>query len=232
MSINLFEDLFPDLATPVLPATPCESCDSCEDRALARPTAEFEHLRTVAKSANASADSQDSQGFANRENGLRALYSCGSSQNSQDSQGSPPKLTSSAGAAHGECEKLIAAIRTCCAVRGDDAANVEALIRESHDYDIDQQHDLTQHFTEQAAVWRAVSASGHMPASTPVSRAPVRPVPSVKTCPQCMHRLRAGTCARPIEAGLIAADEGYGIVWAPRGFAATCAAFTAKAPVL
>ena len=87
MSISLFADLFADLAAPVLPATPCESCDSCEDQALARPTAEFEHLRTAANFANASADSQDSQAFANRENGLQALYSCGSSQNSQDSQG-------------------------------------------------------------------------------------------------------------------------------------------------
>ena len=48
-----------------------------------------------------------------------------------------------------------------------------------------------------------------------------------RQCNQCMHRLRVGTCARPIEAGLIDPLAGFGIVWAPRGFAATCRAFAA-----
>ena len=227
MSTSLFESLFADLAAPVLPATACESCDSCEDRAPAPPTAEFEHLRTVANSANASADSQDSQGFANHQNGPQALYSCGSSQNSQDSQGSPPKLTSSAGPTHGTYEKLIEAIRDCCAVRGDTDRNRDALLSEAGDYDTEAQLDLIAHFLSEAAIWRAVSASGHMPAPTPVARVPIHPVPSVKTCPQCANRLRFGTCGRPIEAGLIGADEGYGIVWAPPRWAATCRAFAA-----
>ena len=55
--------------------------------------------------------------------------------------------------------KLIEAIRDCCAVRGDDAANVEALIREVPDYDTEAQRDLIAHFNEQAAIWRRVTGA-------------------------------------------------------------------------
>ena len=72
---------------------------------------------------------------------------------------SVPNAASLAGAAHGEYEKLIAAIRTCCAVRGDDAANVEALIREVPDYDTEAQRDLIEHFVNEAAIWRRATGA-------------------------------------------------------------------------
>ena len=72
---------------------------------------------------------------------------------------SVPNAASLAGAAHGEYEKLIAAIRTCCAPRGDTDRNRDGLIAEAADYDIDQQIDLTEHFNEQAAIWRRVTGA-------------------------------------------------------------------------
>ena len=138
-----------------------------------------------------------------------------------------PELWAAARDAETVGADLIAAIRACCAVRGDSDFNRDALIAEAASLSREHQLDLIAHFNEQAATWRAVSASGRVPAATPVARVPIRPVPSVKTCPQCANRLRFGTCGRPIEAGLIGADEGYGIAWAPPRWAATCRAFAA-----
>ena len=47
-----------------------------------------------------------------------------------------------------------------------------------------------------------------------------------RTCAACAHHLPRGTCARPIEAGLIPAAEGFGIAWPEPGHAATCPAFS------
>jgi len=52
--------------------------------------------------------------------------------------------------------------------------------------------------------------------------------PAVATCAACRHLLPRGTCARPIEAGLIPATEGYGLAWPPVGHGAGCLAFEAQ----
>jgi len=44
-------------------------------------------------------------------------------------------------------------------------------------------------------------------------------------CNDCRHLLPRGTCARPIEAGLIPAAEGYGLAWPPEGHGFSCPAF-------
>jgi len=44
------------------------------------------------------------------------------------------------------------------------------------------------------------------------------------TCRQCAHRLRRGTCAEPVAAGLA---QWFEIHWPPAGHAATCPAFSA-----
>ena len=44
-------------------------------------------------------------------------------------------------------------------------------------------------------------------------------------CNDCRHLLPRGTCARPIEAGLITAAEGYGLAWPPEGHGFSCPAF-------
>ena len=51
-----------------------------------------------------------------------------------------------------------------------------------------------------------------------------RPVvaPQGRSCGRCMHRLRRGTCAEPVAAGLA---ESFGIFWAPAGHAERCTAF-------
>jgi len=48
---------------------------------------------------------------------------------------------------------------------------------------------------------------------------------SVSTCTDCQHLLRRGTCAEPVAAGLLTAEQGYGIAWPAKGYGATCAAF-------
>ena len=53
---------------------------------------------------------------------------------------------------------------------------------------------------------------------------------SVNTCTDCLHLLRRGTCGVPVAAGLLTAEDGFGIVWPPKGHGATCLAYTGKAP--
>ena len=53
---------------------------------------------------------------------------------------------------------------------------------------------------------------------------------SVNTCGDCLHLLRRGTCGNPVAAGLLSAEDGFGIVWPPDGYGATCPAFTGKIP--
>ncbi|TSE20754.1 hypothetical protein Talka_00417 [Tepidimonas alkaliphilus] len=52
--------------------------------------------------------------------------------------------------------------------------------------------------------------------------APDPGVPADRTCAACAHRTSAGTCARPVEAGLAAH---FAIRWPPAGHAAVCKAF-------
>lgn len=47
----------------------------------------------------------------------------------------------------------------------------------------------------------------------------------VRTCGECMHVLRRGTCGNPVAARLLTVQQGFGIVWPPEGHGATCAAF-------
>jgi len=53
---------------------------------------------------------------------------------------------------------------------------------------------------------------------------------SVNACGDCLHLLRRGTCGEPVAAGLLAAGEGFGIVWPAEGYGAACPAFTGKMP--
>lgn len=53
---------------------------------------------------------------------------------------------------------------------------------------------------------------------------------SINTCEGCMHLLRHGTCGEPVAAGLLAADEGFSIVWPPEGHGTACTAFFGKMP--
>lgn len=50
-----------------------------------------------------------------------------------------------------------------------------------------------------------------------------------RSCGDCEHLLQRGTCAEPVAAGLLTAQEGSGIVWPPDGHDVTCGAFTGKA---
>ena len=54
---------------------------------------------------------------------------------------------------------LIAAIRTCCAVRGDDDRNRDALLAESASLSREHQLDMTAHFLSEAAIWRRVTGA-------------------------------------------------------------------------
>ena len=70
-------------------------------------------------------------------------------------------------------------------------------------------------------------------AATPFERedlAGKRTGASVNTCGDCLHLLRRGTCGEPVAAGLLTAEEGFGIVWPPEGHGAACPAFTGKMP--
>ena len=53
---------------------------------------------------------------------------------------------------------------------------------------------------------------------------------NVNTCADCLHLLRRGTCGEPVNAGLLTAQQGFGIVWPPEGHGADCEAFNAKSP--
>ena len=53
---------------------------------------------------------------------------------------------------------------------------------------------------------------------------------SVNTCTDCRHLLRHGTCGEPVAAGLLTAEEGFGIVWPPERHGAKCPAFNGKMP--
>lgn len=52
----------------------------------------------------------------------------------------------------------------------------------------------------------------------------------INTCAGCLHLLRRGTCGEPVAAGLLTAEEGFGIVWPPEGHGAACPAFIGKMP--
>jgi len=49
-----------------------------------------------------------------------------------------------------------------------------------------------------------------------------------RTCANCRHRLRLGTCSEPISAGLLTEEQGFGIVWPAPAHAATCPAWLAR----
>jgi hypothetical protein len=61
---------------------------------------------------------------------------------------------------------------------------------------------------------------------------PAAPAPaqaaSPRTCRACSHRLRAGTCAEPVAAGLI--GSGFRLAWGTDAHAARCPAFAGKMP--
>ena len=52
---------------------------------------------------------------------------------------------------------LIAAIKDCCAVRGDDDRNRAALIAECASLSREHQRDMLAHFSSEAAIWRAAT---------------------------------------------------------------------------
>ena len=52
----------------------------------------------------------------------------------------------------------------------------------------------------------------------------------INACAGCLHLLRRGTCGEPVAAGLLTAEEGFGIVWPPEGHGAACPAFIGKMP--
>ncbi|TSE26909.1 hypothetical protein Tsedi_00619 [Tepidimonas sediminis] len=72
-------------------------------------------------------------------------------------------------------------------------------------------------------------AKGTSAAPVPAEGAVDPGAPSCRTCAACAHRTRAGTCARPAEAGL--ADH-FAIRWPPAEHAAQCPAFERQQPVL
>jgi hypothetical protein len=53
--------------------------------------------------------------------------------------------------------RLVDSIRRCTAVRGDSDANRDGLIAEATNYTPEQQRDLVEHFTEQAAIFTAAA---------------------------------------------------------------------------
>jgi hypothetical protein len=59
---------------------------------------------------------------------------------------------------------------------------------------------------------------------------PDRQVVVTQRCADCLHLLRHGTCGRPVEAGLLTEEEGFGIVWPTEEYGASCPAFTSKVP--
>lgn len=55
---------------------------------------------------------------------------------------------------------------------------------------------------------------------------------ATQRCADCHHLSRVSTCLEPVAAGLLTEAEEFGIVWPPAGYAASCAAFSGKAPLL
>ena len=53
---------------------------------------------------------------------------------------------------------------------------------------------------------------------------------ATQRCADCQHLTRVSTCAEPVQAGLLTAAEGFGIVRPPAAHAASCAAFSASTP--
>ena len=51
-----------------------------------------------------------------------------------------------------------------------------------------------------------------------------------RRCIDCQHLTRANTCGEPVAAGLLTGEEGFGIVWPPKGHGAACPAFTGRMP--
>ena len=49
-------------------------------------------------------------------------------------------------------------------------------------------------------------------------------------CADCQHLTRASACTAPVAAGLLTAEEGYGLAWPLAGHGATCPAYSDKAP--
>jgi hypothetical protein len=60
--------------------------------------------------------------------------------------------------------------------------------------------------------------------------APMRVIEAAeaRTCADCTHQLKPGTCGEPVAAGLAPKFE---IRWAPEGHGATCEAFTSNVQV-
>ena len=52
---------------------------------------------------------------------------------------------------------------------------------------------------------------------------------AARQCVDCEHYGRRRTCLEPVAAGLLTAEEGFGIVWPPEGHGAGCPAFSDKA---
>ena len=49
-----------------------------------------------------------------------------------------------------------------------------------------------------------------------------------RTCDNCRHRLKPGTCAEPMKAGLLPYSAGFGIVWPDPDYAERCPVYTEK----
>ncbi|HRZ58950.1 MAG TPA: hypothetical protein P5163_00030 [Rubrivivax sp.] len=71
--------------------------------------------------------------------------------------------------------------------------------------------------------WRGLSPMSPMSPRVPRdNESAAEPGARPRTCADCAHRLRPGTCATPIAAGLIAPGAGFG--WPPAGHAGKCPA--------
>ena len=75
-----------------------------------------------------------------------------------------------------------------------------------------------------------VQLGGCIGVAPPATLAPpvaTLPLPELRrTCADCLHLLRRGTCGEPLAAGLLA--DGFGIVWPPAGHATSCGALMPK----
>lgn len=129
----------------------------------------------------------------------------------------PPKLARLAKLAisHESAElltaRVIAAAMKACDAHDDGPAAREQMRREVLTTPPEQQAELLQHFVE--TYGDAQSEPANEPSATGTT---------ARTCRACIYRLRAGTCGRPVEAGLA---EAFVVVWPPAGHAVTCPAF-------